>query len=326
MLNNKTGTLGNNTVEDATWLCSLSESELFVLLSSGYKKWSSAWLSSSFSLDVVSGLLSSYCDMLMSLKKLVLQHAKVIGHEELANKFDLKMLRAIGLILMENVKQKTADASLIHSLSKSATRLEKCNLLNTDLQENMDIKEIMTCLGTDSKRRRRKRMKESNGRRKLGAATPCAACKLLRRRCAPQDCVFAPYFPADEPHKFANVHKVFGASNVNKMLQELPVHQRGDAVSSMVYEANARVRDPVYGCVSAISSLQQQINTLQTQLALAQAEVVHLRARQATSLSSQGFGPASPSSSGSPSSQFVGSQGGSDFDMDTLDQSLWLYN
>ena len=59
-------------------------------------------------------------------------------------------------------------------------------------------------------------MKE-NGR-KQGAVAPCAACKLLRRRCAP-DCVFAPYFPADEPQKFAHVHRVFGASNVNKMLQ-----------------------------------------------------------------------------------------------------------
>jgi len=57
-----------------------------------------------------------------------------------------------------------------------------------------------------------------DGGRKQGAMSPCAACKLLRRRCA-QDCVFAPYFPADEPHKFASVHKVFGASNVNKMLQ-----------------------------------------------------------------------------------------------------------
>lgn len=63
-------------------------------------------------------------------------------------------------------------------------------------------------------------MKE--GGRKHGAMSPCAACKLLRRRCA-QDCLFAPYFPADEPHKFASVHKVFGASNVNKMLQvQLP--------------------------------------------------------------------------------------------------------
>ncbi|KAF8026876.1 hypothetical protein BT93_F3387 [Corymbia citriodora subsp. variegata] len=117
-------------------------------------------------------------------------------------------------------------------------------------------------------------MKESG--RKQGTLSPCAACKLLRRRCA-RDCVFAPYFPADQPQKFAIVHKVFGASNVNKMLQELPEHQRSDAVSSMVYEANARVRDPVYGCVGAISSLQQQVDVLQNQLALAQAEVVHMR-------------------------------------------------
>ncbi|MCL7032870.1 hypothetical protein MKW94_023761 [Papaver nudicaule] len=65
--------------------------------------------------------------------------------------------------------------------------------------------------------------------------------------------------------------------------RELPMHQRGDAVSSMVYEANARVRDPVYGCVGAISSLQQQIDVLQTQLAIAQAEVVHMRIRSQTS-------------------------------------------
>jgi hypothetical protein len=50
------------------------------------------------------------------------------------------------------------------------------------------------------------------------SAAPCAACKLLRRRCA-AGCVFAPYFPPGEPHKFANVHKVFGASNVSKLLQ-----------------------------------------------------------------------------------------------------------
>ena len=48
--------------------------------------------------------------------------------------------------------------------------------------------------------------------------SPCAACKLLRRRCT-RECVFAPYFPPDEPQKFASVHKVFGAANVSKMLQ-----------------------------------------------------------------------------------------------------------
>ncbi|KAJ4975952.1 hypothetical protein NE237_001058 [Protea cynaroides] len=165
-------------------------------------------------------------------------------------------------------------------------------------------------------------MKETG--RKQGAASPCAACKLLRRRCA-QDCVFAPYFPADEPQKFANVHKVFGASNVNKMLQELPVHQRGDAVSSMVYEANARVRDPVYGCVGAISSLQQQIDVLQTQLALAQAEVVHMRMHQTATTSNL----AGNSSDGaSQSSKLLNQHTKSFFALDMVDQanlgeSLW---
>ena len=49
---------------------------------------------------------------------------------------------------------------------------------------------------------------------------PCAACKSLRRKCT-RECIFLPYFPRDDPEKFARVHKVFGASNVAKMLQVL---------------------------------------------------------------------------------------------------------
>ena len=69
----------------------------------------------------------------------------------------------------------------------------------------------------------------------------------------------------------------------SSQIQDLPVHQRGDAVSSMVYEADARVRDPVYGCVSAISALQHQIALLQNQLAVANAEIVCMRMHQAAS-------------------------------------------
>ncbi|XP_031271873.1 LOB domain-containing protein 12-like isoform X2 [Pistacia vera] len=115
--------------------------------------------------------------------------------------------------------------------------------------------------------------------KRMGGSSPCASCKLLRRRCA-KDCIFAPYFPSDDPQKFAMVHKVFGASNVSKMLQELPVHQRADAVSSLVYEANARVRDPVYGCVGAISYLQSQVSQLQMQLAVAQTEILCIQMHQ----------------------------------------------
>ncbi|KAK2423427.1 LOB domain-containing protein [Trifolium repens] len=165
-----------------------------------------------------------------------------------------------------------------------------------------------------------------DGGRKQGAMSPCAACKLLRRRCA-KDCVFAPYFPADEPHKFGSVHKVFGASNVNKMLQELPEHQRSDAVSSMVYEANARVRDPVYGCVGAISSLQQQVDVLQTQLAQAQAEVVHMKMHQLSSPNqnqpSYVLTPAASNSS--PSSENVYQSSRLVSSHMNIDQSLWSY-
>ncbi|XP_057434321.1 LOB domain-containing protein 12-like [Lotus japonicus] len=113
----------------------------------------------------------------------------------------------------------------------------------------------------------------------MGGSSPCASCKLLRRRCT-QECIFAPYFPSDDPRKFAIVHKVFGASNISKMLQELPVHQRADAVSSLVFEANARVRDPVYGCVGAISYLQDQVSQLQMQLAVAQTEILCIQMQQ----------------------------------------------
>ncbi|XP_031484861.1 LOB domain-containing protein 1-like [Nymphaea colorata] len=111
-------------------------------------------------------------------------------------------------------------------------------------------------------------------------ASPCAACKILRRRCVEQ-CVLAPYFPPSEPQKFITAHRVFGASNIIKLLQELPESQRADAVSSLVYEANARSRDPVYGCAGAIFQLQKQLSELQSQLAMAQAEILNMQTQQA---------------------------------------------
>ncbi|GAB2287117.1 Protein ASYMMETRIC LEAVES 2 [Dionaea muscipula] len=104
------------------------------------------------------------------------------------------------------------------------------------------------------------------------SSSPCAACKFLRRKCQPE-CVFAPYFPPDQPQKFANVHKVFGASNVTKLLNELHPHQRDDAVNSLAYEADMRLRDPVYGCVGVISILQHQLRLLQMDLTCAKSEL-----------------------------------------------------
>ncbi|XP_057419258.1 LOB domain-containing protein 36-like [Lotus japonicus] len=102
--------------------------------------------------------------------------------------------------------------------------------------------------------------------------TPCAACKFLRRKCT-QECVFAPYFPPENPQRFSSVHRVFGASNVAKLLNELQASQRDDAVKSLAYEADARLRDPVYGCVGFISVLQQRLRQMQAEVAIAKKEL-----------------------------------------------------
>ncbi|KAK1261049.1 LOB domain-containing protein 29 [Acorus gramineus] len=92
-----------------------------------------------------------------------------------------------------------------------------------------------------------------------GFGSPCGACKFLRRKCV-RGCVFAPYFCHEQgAAHFAAIHKVFGASNVSKLLMHLPVPDRCEAAVTISYEAQARLQDPIYGCVSHIFALQQQV-------------------------------------------------------------------
>eukprot|EP00249_Psilotum_nudum_P000496 c12269_g1_i1 orf=376-975(-) len=151
--------------------------------------------------------------------------------------------------------------------------------------------------GHDSYSRRLKRPVEPERSRKSmsgtqtgsgNISTPCAACKLLRRRCA-QECPFSPYFSPQEPHKFACVHKIFGASNVSKMLMEVPESQRGDTANSLIYEANARLRDPVYGCMGIISALQQEAQSIQAELNLVRAEIMRYRCEESAAIQVAGY-------------------------------------
>ncbi|KAF9678455.1 hypothetical protein SADUNF_Sadunf07G0036800 [Salix dunnii] len=114
----------------------------------------------------------------------------------------------------------------------------------------------------------------------MSSNSPCASCKFLRRKCT-QECVLAPYFPPDQPQKFAVVHKVFGQSNVAKLLNELPAAQRADAVNSLAFEAEERLRDPVYGCVGLISVLKNRVDQLQSDLYSARKELAYYIGPQA---------------------------------------------
>lgn len=90
--------LGNARVEDIAWLSSLSDSEL---------------------------------DVLISLKKLVMQRAKVIGHENLIEKFDVKLLRALGVVLLEYIKERVKSSSAFSTHPEVSTILNQCRLSTT---------------------------------------------------------------------------------------------------------------------------------------------------------------------------------------------------
>ncbi|KAH9330734.1 hypothetical protein KI387_002842 [Taxus chinensis] len=124
---------------------------------------------------------------------------------------------------------------------------------------------------------------------------------MQRKKCA-ENCPLAPYFPADDPEKFEIVHRVFGTSNITKMLKSLDLTclvlksfnqeprrselkeqhmdvedaKKQDTVKSLVYEATARMKDPVYGCTSVVNQLQEKITELESQLAATQEDLCNM--------------------------------------------------
>jgi hypothetical protein len=102
--------------------------------------------------------------------------------------------------------------------------------------------------------------------------TACAACKYQRRKCSP-DCPLSPYFPPDQPKRFANVHKLFGVSNILRILKHVDPSKREDTVKSIAYEADTREKDPVHGCLGVITVLQNQVAKLKEELSIAREQL-----------------------------------------------------
>ncbi|KAI5341841.1 hypothetical protein L3X38_009716 [Prunus dulcis] len=101
----------------------------------------------------------------------------------------------------------------------------------------------------------------------------CAACKYLRRRC-PSDCILSPYFPSSDPQRFTYVNRIYGASNVAKMLQELIMpHLRAEAAETWRYEAQCKIQDLIYGCIGVISQLYINKYKIYTECQLAKTRV-----------------------------------------------------
>ncbi|KAI3733177.1 hypothetical protein L1987_64396 [Smallanthus sonchifolius] len=122
--------LGKHRIEDVRWLCSLSTSEL----------------------DLVIRLKK----MVTRRKSFILKETKsgkksVIKHKSLSKKFDLKMLRDLTFVLMQVVKERLDDAT-----QTAGSCVDKSNLIKYEIGEEfreMGVKELMAHILPDRKKR-----------------------------------------------------------------------------------------------------------------------------------------------------------------------------
>ncbi|GAB2227494.1 hypothetical protein Droror1_Dr00009316 [Drosera rotundifolia] len=123
-------------------------------------------------------------------------------------------------------------------------------------------------------------MNNINNHRMSNGNQACAACKYQRRRCA-SDCVLAPYFPHDRQKQFLNAHKLFGVSNITKIIRDLTPPQRDIAMRTIMYQSDVRAIDPVGGCYRIIRELEYHIQYYKAELDLVMQQLAMYRAQDA---------------------------------------------
>ncbi|XP_010916785.1 LOB domain-containing protein 28-like [Elaeis guineensis] len=91
-----------------------------------------------------------------------------------------------------------------------------------------------------------------------GGHQACASCKHQRKKCS-ESCELAPYFPADRTREFGQVHKVYGVSNLTKMLKANDtIPERERCAETLMWEAEWRNIDPANGCYNEVIRLRDE--------------------------------------------------------------------
>ncbi|GAV90570.1 DUF260 domain-containing protein [Cephalotus follicularis] len=119
-----------------------------------------------------------------------------------------------------------------------------------------------------------------------GTTQACAACKYQRRKCAP-DCILAPYFPHNRQRQFLNAHKLFGVSNITKIIKNLEPPEKEAAMNTIIFQSDARANDPVGGCYRIILELQRQIEYSKAELDLVLHQLAICRTQAAAQIQMQ---------------------------------------
>ncbi|GER53528.1 LOB domain-containing protein [Striga asiatica] len=127
-------------------------------------------------------------------------------------------------------------------------------------------------------------------------AQACAACKYRRRKCAP-DCILAPYFPHDRQPQFLNAHRLYGVSNIVKIVRQLGPADRDAAMWTIAFESDARAADPAGGLYRVVRDLERRIVLARAELEAVLRHLAACRAAAAGGVDVDSWGCAESTSS-----------------------------
>ncbi|KAM7491621.1 hypothetical protein LguiA_034542 [Lonicera macranthoides] len=109
----------------------------------------------------------------------------------------------------------------------------------------------------------------------LGESSPscssCAACTYKRKRCQPW-CEYAQIFrEVISRQDYRTIFTVFGVKNVADILQNIPQYQHLETLNSFLFEAKARIENPIKGCTALLASLEHKVEELQERVTALEA-------------------------------------------------------
>ncbi|KAK9275733.1 hypothetical protein L1049_023001 [Liquidambar formosana] len=87
----------------------------------------------------------------------------------------------------------------------------------------------------------------------------CASCKHQRKRCD-EYCLLAPYFPASRYQDYVSVHRLFGLSNILRIMSVVQPSQRQITAETLMMQGIIWRSDPISGCLGYARFLQAQID------------------------------------------------------------------
>ncbi|EOA25067.1 hypothetical protein CARUB_v10018375mg [Capsella rubella] len=96
-------------------------------------------------------------------------------------------------------------------------------------------------------------------------------CKEVRHNCI-EECVFAPYLPATNKDKYTKLSKVYDMRRLAQYVMDIEPSERQICVDSFCFEAEARLRDPVFGVTGYIHLLQLQLEEVKRLIQIAKRD------------------------------------------------------